>query len=431
MIRNLGYMLVYLITETVLCSLAYCTIFNRKITKRFTQWIVYIMVMTAIHGVIYQNSNLELVMGITMFTMVIVPCLIIEPFKIQNIVIYPFVIISASIFGVMFSFLISAIIGKSEQYIVESPFYTIVCQILCILVWGLIYYIKRRQGDIDEINLNFRHYIILYAVAVSAILIISSIQYFSKLIVYENVQIYSLFVVMACTTLVVVTLIQIVVLSQNAKIKKSNDIYRDFIAMQKQHYEQMLLQYEELRKFRHDVKNHMLVIDGMCTDEDNANIKQYLEDMRSKISAKEIIEYTGNRELDIIITPFIREAEKKKIKVKFEGGVSSDLKVDMFDMCTIISNLLSNATEACEKIEEEKRIIEIKIANYNSQIFIEVRNSCDNNSCKKLKDCFITSKADRINHGIGMENIRRTVEKYGGLMRISQKEDNFIVTINM
>ena len=38
--------------------------------------------------------------------------------------------------------------------------------------------------------------------------------------------------------------------------------------------------------------------------------------------------------------------------------------------CTIISNLLNNAIEACEKIQEDKRIIEFKIAGYNSHILI-------------------------------------------------------------
>lgn len=38
--------------------------------------------------------------------------------------------------------------------------------------------------------------------------------------------------------------------------------------------------------------------------------------------------------------------------------------------CTIISNLLNNAIEACEKIQDDKRIIEFEIAGYNSQIYV-------------------------------------------------------------
>ena len=89
---------------------------------------------------------------------------------------------------------------------------------------------------------------------------------------------------MACGTLVVVTLMQIVVLSQNASMKKANDMYKDYIRLQKQHYEHMLLQYDELRKFRHDVKNHMIVLNSMCTSEDSTHMKEYLSQITHEVS---------------------------------------------------------------------------------------------------------------------------------------------------
>ena len=98
--------------------------------------------------------------------------------------------------------------------------------------------------------------------------------------------------------------------------------------------------------------------------------------------------------------------------------------------CTIISNLLNNAIEACEKIQEDKRIIEFEIVGYNSQIFISVCNSYDMESIINQKQKFITTKEDKLNHGIVLENVRMTVKKYDGDMRISQENERFIVTIN-
>ena len=90
--------------------------------------------------------------------------------------------------------------------------------------------------------------------------------------------------------------------------------------------------------------------------------------------------------------------------------------------CTIISNLLNNAIEACEKIQEDKRIIEFEIVGYNSQIFISVCNSYDMESIINQKQKFITTKEDKLNHGIVLENVRMTVKKYDGDMRISQEK---------
>ena len=47
------------------------------------------------------------------------------------------------------------------------------------------------------------------------------------------------------------------------------------------------------------------------------------------------------------------------------------------------------------------------------------------------KQKFITTKEDKLNHGIGLENVSRTVKKYDGDMRISQENERFIVTINI
>lgn len=290
---------------------------------------------------------------------------------------------------------------------------------------------NEEKNDQEEVVLDLKHYIILYLVTISSLILVGSIQIFSELEEYEDLQIYGVFAVMACCTLVVVTLMQIVVLSRNAYIKKSNDMYKEHMALQKQHYEHMLLQYEELRKFRHDVKNHMLALNSMCTSEDNSQIKKYLSQLTNEVSSKKPVEYTGNRELDAVIAPFVLEAESKNIKVQFKGRVSDNVAIDMFDMCTIISNLLNNAIEACEKIQEDKRIIEFEIAGYNSQIFISVSNSYDMESIINQKQKFITTKEDKQNHGIGLENVRRTVKKYDGDMRISQENERFIVTINI
>ena len=47
------------------------------------------------------------------------------------------------------------------------------------------------------------------------------------------------------------------------------------------------------------------------------------------------------------------------------------------------------------------------------------------------KQKFITTKEDKLNRGIGLENVRMTVKKYDGDMRISQENERFIVSINI
>lgn len=111
MIRDILYLIVYFITETVLYSLAYRTALSRGITNKAVKWIVYIIVVLIAGSIVYVNNNLKYAMGASIFIMVILPVFIIEPFKIQNLILYPFVVIASSIFGILFSFIISIKIG--------------------------------------------------------------------------------------------------------------------------------------------------------------------------------------------------------------------------------------------------------------------------------------------------------------------------------
>ena len=45
------------------------------------------------------------------------------------------------------------------------------------------------------------------------------------------------------------------------------------------------------------------------------------------------------------------------------------------------------------------------------------------------KQKFITTKEDKLNHGIVLENVRRTVKKYDGDMRISQESFYYFLSL--
>ena len=63
MIRDILYLIVYFITETVLYSLAYRTVLSRGITNKAVKWMVYIIAVVITGSIVYVNNNLQYVMG--------------------------------------------------------------------------------------------------------------------------------------------------------------------------------------------------------------------------------------------------------------------------------------------------------------------------------------------------------------------------------
>ena len=86
MIRDILYLIVFFITESVLYSLAYRTALSRGITNNAVKWIVYIIVVLIAGSIVYVNNNLQYAMGASIFIMVMLPVFIIEPFEIKNLI---------------------------------------------------------------------------------------------------------------------------------------------------------------------------------------------------------------------------------------------------------------------------------------------------------------------------------------------------------
>ena len=84
----------------------------------------------------------------------------------------------------------------------------------------------------------------------------------------------------------------------------------------------------------------------------------------------------------------------------------------------LLGNLFDNAIEGCLELEPEKRKIIFDILFRQRQLFIGIRNTTD----KKVEFANgkpLTDKSDKINHGIGINNITEVVERYNGIFRAS------------
>ena len=133
-----------------------------------------------------------------------------------------------------------------------------------------------------------------------------------------------------------------------------------------------------------------------------------------------------NSAIDAIINEKLLTAQKNNISTHFDVIPLNLENVPSMDICTILSNALDNAIEACIKIDNPAdRYINVKISAENG-IFISVSNPSIE-APKKRAGIFISSKKDTENHGLGLKSIKRTVDKHGGDMLV--KYENGIFTL--
>lgn len=99
-------------------------------------------------------------------------------------------------------------------------------------------------------------------------------------------------------------------------------------------------------------------------------------------------------------------------------------------LSVFMSNLLDNSLEAAELCPEGERSIELKMFmdTDRSYAVIRLENSCLNKAVSG-QGLFLTAKADRTRHGIGLKHVKKLIESNHGLIDFDVHTNTFCVTV--
>lgn len=142
---------------------------------------------------------------------------------------------------------------------------------------------------------------------------------------------------------------------------------------------------------------------------------------------------SGNPLLDAIIGTKKNYAAAKGIDIRAKLQIPEGMKPDGVDTVILLGNLLDNAIEASERTPEGVvPEIEAEIRYHLGALCMTIRNTYDgrlDGRSSKDGELLKTDKPDQGQHGIGMANILRVVEKYDGYMEWNAEEGIFTVII--
>lgn len=133
--------------------------------------------------------------------------------------------------------------------------------------------------------------------------------------------------------------------------------------------------------------------------------------------------WTGLPFLDFIINYKKQAMDKQDIVFQLELDVY-EYPFEEAELGILLGNLLDNAIEACEKCKSEKRKIYLKIWNFKYLFMLKLVNSSSKIPILAERR-FITDKADRNAHGMGVEQVKRIVKKYGGDISFQYSKEHF------
>ncbi len=183
---------------------------------------------------------------------------------------------------------------------------------------------------------------------------------------------------------------------------------------QKVYISEAQMRYEKTKAFRHDIKNHLLLLDGLLRNGQIAESRDYLKKLESISTSLSFPYQTGKPIVDILLSEKLELAKASGIKAEVSLLLPKVCSIDDLDLCIIFANALDNALKACQSIQGTS-FIGITGKQQGDFYMLEFYNTCTENSLPQI--------------GIGLSNIKSVAEKYHGTMLIETHDKKFYLNV--
>lgn len=302
------------------------------------------------------------------------------------------------------------------DWLVSSALYTL-SHLTRILFWiGVSRFLKEPLHQI-RFNLSIKMWLI-----VDSIITVAAVACFTTLYFITD---HPEIVYPLCVTAVFSSLGCIYLVAYMSK--STQDMYNmQKMQMQQKYYEDKLKDEERVRAVYHDMKNHLLVLEGAQGTEAT---RKMAKELRAQIVDYEDYIHTGNDFLDIIIRDKAEKSREKQIDFSAFIDFGDIDFIEPLDISTLFGNGIDNAIEASGKLPEDQRVIAVKAGRVNDFISILIENNCMEEQAADKTGKHRTTKADSFLHGFGITNMEKTAEKYGGTCTTRQEDGKFTLKI--
>ncbi len=183
---------------------------------------------------------------------------------------------------------------------------------------------------------------------------------------------------------------------------------------QKTYITEAQMRYETTQAFRHDIKNHLSVLNGLLRADKIEEAKNYLQKIETTAASLSFSCQTSNPVVDVLLSEKLESAGLHNIETEVSLILPRTCNVDDFDLCVIFANALDNAIEACLSVEEHPSL-SLQGEQQGDFYRLEFRNTCSPGPLPPM--------------GTGLTNIKAAAEKYHGTMLMEKTTHTFCLHV--
>lgn len=309
-------------------------------------------------------------------------------------------------------------IQGSDSYL--RVLYILACKIIQLAFYRLILLIFKKDQTLDLKNgiLSFL-FTTVTALSLGALIEISTL--------CESPSADVMILALACILILlnVILYLMIYQVQMLAKSKYELTLVHKQMEFERFRKEEAHVIWQNIRKVRHDLKNHFTVIRGTLDEGDVESCKRYMDGLYQTVESMGNLIQSGNSSIDYIINSKLSNFDG--VRVLVSGYVGNYNDIEPADLACVLGNIIDNAIEAQGKVEGD-RCIELHFLQKGSNRIIVCKNSI---SCSVLNENkhLKSTKPSPEWHGLGHQIVEATVKKYHGWIDYFEEEQMFGVQI--
>lgn len=203
--------------------------------------------------------------------------------------------------------------------------------------------------------------------------------------------------------------------------KRQNDMMQQQERLRLVNYEIQKDTYVKALSILHDVKKHISVIEALY-EENREEALDYTRQINDMLRPLMPVKYVDNPILSCLLADKSRTADQRQILFRLDVSAADVDFMESIDITTLFGNLLDNAMEAAGECCAE-RYVGLFLKRCSEMLFIRVENSAD--KAVPIRNGMIAEHRK----GIGLLNIERCVDSYGGTMHYRNEKNRLICEI--
>lgn len=198
------------------------------------------------------------------------------------------------------------------------------------------------------------------------------------------------------------------------------------LAMQSVRYENFNCRIEEARIARHDLRQHLSVMQSFLQSKDYQKLSDYIHEYISTLPSDSPITYCEDCALNALIVYYENMAKDHQIRFSADIDYQPESEILSSDAVILFGNLLENALESCMRSSVPDPFISLRIKPIHHMIIVALDNTCTLSPLHS-KDGFASAKESRT--GIGTVSICKIAEKYNGAAQFEVKNGIFYSSV--